>query len=84
MTALAFFFLLDTGECPKDTWVNGIRPDGAYECRSQMLGPDDNREKYPGMVLAGQLSCPPNRIPMVMSWRRVSCVRPPPSYWRGS
>lgn len=57
--------------CPPRYWVNGIRPDGRYEC---LLTVGDNDD--PAIdTIAGKLSCPPDTTPIVVSFQHVACKR---------
>jgi hypothetical protein len=57
---------------PSGFWINGVRPDGAYELRRQPANPDD--ETPPG-VLRGRIYCTGGARAIVVSYRIVGCQR---------
>lgn len=63
--------------CPQGAWyVNGIRPSGAYECRRDSIGPNDEAPTPPG-VIYGRLYCTGGSHPIVdiNSGKAVGCQR---------
>ena len=57
--------------CPRGSWVNGIRPDGSYEC---LFTRGDNDSPAFARV-RGRITCTDGERPIVLDDRRVACVR---------
>ena len=58
--------------CPPHAWVNGITPDGRYEC---LLTVGDNDDP-PVEITTGKLHCTPGTSPRVIDAHHVRCVTP--------
>lgn len=57
--------------CPPHWFVNGIRPNGAYEClrdRDPESGPSAGHDE-----IDGRISCSPSFMPIVRNERSVAC-----------
>jgi hypothetical protein len=79
LAAIATIALLLLAQCTRPDhatfgagWINGIRPDGAYELRRQPANPDD--ETPPG-VLRGRIFCTGGTRAIVIDHRTVGCQR---------
>lgn len=60
--------------CPPEHWINGVRPDGRYECLLTR-GDDDS----PAIArTSGSIRCTPDEQPIVVDFRRARCRRRSP------
>lgn len=69
------------GKCPERWWVNGVRPDGRYQCFPAPVGPDerlpsgivvDHSVQPPGVV-DGRVFCTVGKLPVVLDSRTIGC-----------
>jgi hypothetical protein len=74
LVAQLFAWLLDgkTAECPRATWINGIRADGRFECyRTSGRVEDVNPPSF--VVVRGRIYCAADEVPIVVDERRAAC-----------
>lgn len=67
-------------QCPPRWYVDGVRPDGSYQCRPVPLHPEtDATWQHPDItpfddrVIGGQIYCGAGTVPLVIDERTVAC-----------
>ena len=66
--------------CARDWFANGVRPDGAFECRRVLGAPEQDlddaraRRNLPdGCAIPGRIHCTGTSRPIVVDGRTVAC-----------
>lgn len=76
---IALALALSTATCPPRTYLNGVRPDGRYTCRS-VPSHDDPPAERKGILVEdraiethGRIHCPAGSIAFAADFRHVAC-----------
>ena len=66
--------------CGRDWYMNGVRPDGRYECRQVLGAPEQDledararRDLPEGCVVRGQIHCTGTSRPILVDGRTAAC-----------